>query len=165
MITNYEERSKLTLAEFMGETWFKLEADNGESKKTTVGFNRSMYKYITGYFKDDNLDDISPHNVEFCLNYYRKEYIQRTGKKGMEPKTVKHIYSTLDRVFKCAKRMRYIEENPMDFVKPPRLPRKEVVALSESELRILLRALPSTSDEVRSMIILFITTGIRRGEL
>ena len=31
--------------------------------------------------------------------------------------------------------------------------------------RILLRALPSTSDEVRSMIILFITTGIRRGEL
>lgn len=165
MTTNYEERSKLTLAEFMSDTWYKLDVDNRENKETTVGFYRSISNYITDYFKDEKLSDITSNDVEFCLDYYRREYRQRTGKTGMKPKTIKHIYTTLDSIFKSAKRRRYITENPMEFVKPPRIPKEEVVALSESELRTLLRALPSTSDEVRSMIILFITTGIRRGEL
>lgn len=160
-----ENGDKLTLKDFMNETWFPLEVDNGENKKTTISFNVSMSKYISGYFENKKLADISPGDIEFCLKYYRCEYQQRRGKIGMEPKTVKHIYSTLDRIFKCAKKKHYIAENPMDDVKPPRVPRKEVVALSKSELRTLIEVLPKTSDEMRCMLILFITTGIRRGEL
>lgn len=156
--------SEITLKEFMNDVWFPLDVDNGESKKTTISFNVSMYKYIEGYFKDEKLKNVSSNDIELCLNYYRSKYRQRTGKIGMEPKSVKHIYSTLVRIFKCAKRKHYISENPMDDVKPPRVPRKEVNALSESELKIFMEALSNTSEENGCMLRLLVSTGIRRGE-
>lgn len=164
-MSNDVNNSKITLKEFMSNVWFPLEVDNGEHKPTTIEFNRSMSKYITGYFKDKELNSILQSDIEFCLKYYRCEYEQRTKKVGMEPKTVKHIYSTLDRIFKSAKKRRYITENPVDLVSPPRLQKREVDALSESELKKFIEYLFDAPDEIKCMLMLFITTGIRRGEL
>lgn len=159
-----KKTKNLTLKDFINEIWFPLEVDNGECKESTISFNISMAKYIIDYFKDERIKNISSDDIELCLTYYRCKYRQRTGKIGMEPKSVKHIYSALCRIFKCAKRKHYISENPMDDVKAPRVPRKEVNALSESELKVFMKALSNTSEENSCMLRLLVSTGIRRGE-
>lgn len=156
--------NNLKLKEFVLDIWYPLEIDNGENKPTTLSFNRSMSKYLIDYFKEAELNSIKQTDIELCLKYYRCTYKQRTGKIGMSPKTLKHIYFTMKRIFNSALKRQYITINPMDLVSPPRLPKKEVDALSEQELEVFCKAISKASEREKCMLTLFITTGIRRGE-
>lgn len=164
MISFMDNNSKIKLKEFIQNIWYPLEVDNGENKPTTLSFNCSMSKYIIDYFKEIELNAIKQTDIELCLKYYRCTYKKRTGKIGVSGKTLKHIYSTLKRIFNSALKRNYITINPMDSVSPPRLPRKEVEALSEPELERFCQAISSATDKDNCMLRLFLTTGIRRGE-
>lgn len=154
----------ITLEEFINNIWFPLEIDNGERKPTTISYNRSMSLYAIGYFKNEKINSITSIKLKECLKYYRCEYKKRTNEIGMEPKTLKGIYSILKMIFKSAYELEYIPKNPMEFVPPPRMPKKEVNSLSESELKVFMEALSNTSEENSCMLRLLISTGIRRGE-
>lgn len=153
-----------TLDEYINEIWFPIEIDNQTNKPGTVSFYRSIANYILEYFKDSKLQAITSTDIELCLKYFRTERKQK-NKIGMSPKTVKHIYSTLKRIFKSAQRRKYILENPMDLVIPPRLPKKTVEALSKDEVNVSISNFKNCSTETECMLRIFFTTGIRRGEL
>ncbi len=123
-----------------------------------------MSQYIVNYFENKKINEISSEDIEYCLKFYRTEYIQKNGKKGLAQKSIRHIYSTMKTIFKNAQKRHYITENPIEFVPPPKLAKKEVKALTEPELKILSEALPNSTEENTCMIKLLLTTGIRRGE-
>lgn len=154
----------ITLEEFINKIWFPIEVDNGEKKVSTISFNHSMAQYVIKYFKNIKINAITTMDLKLCLKYYRSGYQKRTGEIGMEPKTMRSIYSTLKMIFRSAYELEYIPKNPMDFVPSPKVPKKEVNALSESELKVFMDALSNTSEENSCMLRLFVTTGIRRGE-
>lgn len=154
----------ITIEEFINKTWFPIEVDNGEKKASTISFNHSMAQYVIKYFKNIKINAITTMDLKLCLKYYRSGYQKRTGEIGMEPKTMRSIYSTLKMIFRSAYELEYIPKNPMDFVPSPKVPKKEVNALSESELKVFMDALSNTSEENSCMLRLFVTTGIRRGE-
>lgn len=141
-----------------------LEIDNGENKPSTISFSNSMSNYIFNYFGNKKINDISSEDIELCLKYYRCSYEKRNREIGMRPKSIKHIYSMLKRTFDSAQKRRYILENPMEFVPPPKVPKKEVEALSEAELVVFCNAISKVPEREKCMLKLFITTGIRRGE-
>ena len=134
------QNSIKTLNDYIKEIYLPLDVDNGEHKKTSISFDKSMSGYIMEYFNDYNLKDIRSLDIDLFLKYLRTERKQKNG-IGMAPKTVKHVYSELDRIFKSAKKRRLIDENPMDFVSQPKTPKKEVKALSEEEMNIFVREL------------------------
>lgn len=154
----------ITLEEFINNIWFPLEIDNGERKPTTISYNRSMCKYVIDYFRNEKINSITSIELKECLKYYRCEYKKRTNEIGMEAKSLKGIYSILKMIFRSAYELEYIPKNPMNFVPPPRIPKKEVNALSESELKVFMEALSNISEENSCMLRLLVSTGIRRGE-
>lgn len=154
----------ITLKNYLEKIVLPLEIDNGENKPSTISFSNSMSNYISDYFYDKKINDISSEDIELCLKFYRCTYEKRNGEIGMNPKSLKHIYNMLKRTFGSAKKRHYIVENPMELVPPPKVPRKEVEALSEQELVVFCNAISKAPEREKCMLMLFITTGIRRGE-
>lgn len=161
---NKNQNSIETLNDYIKEIYLSLDIDNGAHKKTSISFDKSMSGYIMEYFNDYNLKDIRSLDIDLFLKYLRTERKQKNG-IGMAPKTVKHVYSELDRIFKSAKKRRLIDENPMDFVSQPKTPKKEVKALSEEEMNIFVRELKKAPPRLKCILFILISTGIRRGEL
>lgn len=78
---------------------------------------------------------------------------------------VRHCYCVLVQVFSFAEEEELIAKNPMDKVACPKIQKKKVDALSETDAARLLSVIPSAPIDFRCMLYLLVTTGIRRGEL
>ena len=68
-------------------------------------------------------------------------------------------------VFGFAEEQELITKNPMDKVECPKLQKKKVDALTQEQAQQFFSLLPSVPLDFRCMLYLFITTGLRRGEL
>ena len=73
------------------------------------------------------------------------------------------LYTSL--VFGFAEEQELITKNPMDKVECPKLQKKKVDALTQEQAQQFFSLLPSVPLDFRCMLYLFITTGLRRGEL
>lgn len=151
------------LSDYIQNTWFPLEVDNGERKPTTATFYRSMVTLICGYFKTDYLHEITSTDIDKYLLFLRTKYKGRNG-KGLSPKSLRHQYATLKLIFADAQNREYIDKNPMDKVKAPKLQKHPVDALTEQEAQRFFAALGEYPLDFRCLLQLLITTGIRRGE-
>lgn len=81
---------------------------------------------------------------------------------GLSSKSIGNVHGLLSLLFKQARLRQHVSENPMEMVPRPKVvPRREVVALSELELA---RVLKYEGEEL-DLILLFIHTGLRMGEM
>ncbi|MCX7708955.1 MAG: site-specific integrase, partial [Clostridia bacterium] len=82
---------------------------------------------------------------------------------GLSTTTVLHIHRVLHLALKYAIQWQYIQYNPVDACKPPRLNKKDLEVLSDSQLQLLF----DTVKEEAVFIPIFIaaTTGMRLGEV
>lgn len=67
-------------------------------------------------------------------------------------------------IFSYAMRQDVLLKNPMDKVDPPKLVRKEIDALSQEQAADFFKAIHSCPLDFRCLLILLVTTGLRRGE-
>jgi len=107
-----------------------------------------------------------PHIGRLRLRTLTPEHIQHALGKllegGLSPRTVRQVHMVLRRALKQAVLWRILSSNPSDAVRPPRAERKEIRALSEVEVRHLLRAASDTRHYV--IWVFLVTTGVRLGE-
>ena len=90
---------------------------------------------------------------------------EHSGK--LADRTIKHHHGFIRAVLAAAKQARIIPHNvASEFMKPPKLPRKNVRYLDDDEARQFLAAIKAETDKrLKAAFVLFLFSGIRRGEL
>ncbi|MDQ5983893.1 MAG: Tyrosine recombinase XerC [Eubacteriales bacterium SKADARSKE-1] len=84
---------------------------------------------------------------------------------GLSSKTILHHHRLISSIMSTAVEWQVIFSNPCDRVKPPRVIKKEATYLDEKETAKLLECLKRENLKYRTIIEVFLYTGIRRGEL
>jgi len=148
---------------FVNDIWMPLQVLGNNRKPKTIAFYRSMTKIINTYFKGFVLQEITALELQKYLAYLRIEYISKTG-QPLTPKTIHHQYNTLNLIFAYAEKQEIIGQNPMRKIAAPKKLKKPVDALTQEQAAIFFSLLPALPLDFHCMLLLFSTTGIRRGE-
>ena len=138
----------VTLKEFRNE--YEAYAKGTKSKGYFENINLS-FKIFIQFTGDCKLNKIDSRIIEKIIISIDSKY----SSSGQ--------YRTLKASFNVAKIWNYIKENPFLDVKPPKLPKKIPLFISESELQMILNEIDNTN--VRDMILLSNDTGLRLGEV
>ena len=157
------EKRRDDFVSFVNDTWFLLYICNGDRKQTTVAFYEDIAKYITAYFKGAILQDITPIQVQQYLRHLRTEHEQRTG-RPLSARYLRHQYGVLKNIFGYAEKNDMIAKNPMNRVSPPIIPKQPVDALTIEQAAEFFEKLAECPLDFQTLLQLFITTGLRRGE-
>ncbi len=87
---------------------------------------------------------------------------RRDGRGGLSPRTVRHLHAVIREALDFAVRHQLVVRNVAEVIDAPRFDRKEMETWSPDEIQ---RFLTTTADHAYSPIwLLYITTGLRRGE-
>ena len=85
--------------------------------------------------------------------------------KPLSGKTILHYHRFISSVLSAAVEWQIISSNPCQRVKPPKVEKKEAVYLDEVEAARLINCLDNEPLPFKTMIMLFLFSGMRRGEL
>lgn len=149
----YRPKTTLTFGEFVETQWnpnmfptFKL--------STRRGYFYQLRKYLIPFFGDYNLAEINRQMIQ--------GFVAQMGKQ-LAPKTVCLAKNLLSKIFSTAIEWGYLEQNPASGVRLPALiVQRERKALSPEDVRKLVGTLP---EPCKSMVLIAVLTGLRRGEL
>jgi integrase len=97
------------------------------------------------------------------VSSYHAEKFKEKRATEVSPVSVNIELKTLRAAFGEAKRLKVIDENPFDGVKPVRVPYKEASYLTEAELGKLLSVI--TDPDLRHIVKFAVHTMMRRGEI
>lgn len=112
-----------------------------------------------------NISRHSAEKISAALNRPLDEVFAPTGKETLSGKTLLHYHRLLSSMLETAVQWQLIPSNPCKRVKAPRAERKEARFLDEKQAAHLIALLGNEPIQYRSMILLLINTGLRRGEL
>lgn len=149
------------------EEWFSTRIDNGKSAQNTISYYRNLMPRILETFGKKDITKIKPMDIEKFLNDLAA---QKDGKGNplLSPATIHHHYRALNAIFGYAELNDIVQRNIMKKVQAPKIPKKALQEnedfLSADEAKNFLNVLKDAPLRWRCMMMLFITTGIRRGE-
>ena len=101
--------------------------------------------------------------IQKFLAYLGRDYKTRQG-KPLSPKTIRHYFNTLSKIFAYAEKQNMIAVNPMQKVDAPKKDRKPVDALTPEQAEQFFSLLIDSPLDFHCMMQLLVTSGIRRGE-
>ena len=151
-------RSK-TLKEFVEQTYVPWAKDNKRSWRSDL----SMLKPLLSYFGKKTLSQISPFEIERYKIKRRDSITER--KKPRSKSSVNHELKLLSRIFQLAKLQKLVRVNPCSEVTKLKGETKRQRYLLPEEQERLMAVLTGKREHLRSIIILDLNTGLRRGEL
>lgn len=162
---SYIAPAKLTFSQFMG-LWKEKYAEKHLERKTLYTYMVNLNTRILPAFGNLQLDQIKPLHVVDFLDSLGKEGSRKDDKAGaLSSGTIQMNHRVLKNIFSRAVEWKVIKDNPAAEVKKPKVVYKEIIPYDEEEIRVLLQALQKEPHHWRMMIILALTTGMRRGEL
>lgn len=155
--TKYSRKKENT---YTLEEWVLLYLENykkNELKRTTFDTYMVMYRK---HIKDSVIGKtkLSRLTVNQLQNYYNDKLAD-----GYNPKTVKHIHVIINAALDRAVQMGLITENPNKLMSLPKKTAYEGKVLSADEVRTILHE--AKTEELYSIIVLAIYTGLRKGEI
>jgi integrase len=157
---SYVDPNRITVQDLMVK-WRDDVAKHEVSAKTFERYAEHVLRVIDG-LGHVRLSMLSPLQIqEFLSDLRARGHKRRTG--GLSEQTLLHVFKILKAALDQAVRWRLIVANPAADVRPPRPPRREVVTLSAEDMMRLLSA--AEGSELETAVLLWLTTGLRRGEL
>lgn len=138
-------------------TW--LEDYTGSIKENTrVSYRIQIEHNILPLIGAVKLSALQPHHVQKAVNTLSKR-----PEKPLSAKSVKNCFGVLHKAMAQAVLNGYIAKNPCDGVQLPRIEKKDISPLNESEIRAFLKEIQGHRNEIVFKTALF--TGMRQGEL
>jgi integrase len=122
---------------------------------TQVGYCPILSTHLLPHFGENVLFEITPAQVQ--------GFLSDKSKTGIAWNTLRNLRNLLRSILRTASEWGYIEDNPVARVKLPPRPRRTVNQfLSPEQVRKLIAQM---REPYRSMALLAVLTGLRRGEL
>jgi integrase len=148
------EPGRITVAQYL-DRWL-LDSAAPSVRPTTLANYQSVIRcHVTPRIGAERLARIDPLVVQRLYGELEAG--------GTSARLRQLVHAVLHRAFWQAVRWNLMRENPCDRVTRPRVPRKEVRALSPKEVHRLLEA--ARGDRFEALYVLAVTTGLRQGEL
>ena len=120
-----------------------------------VKYRRLIHIHILPALGQVQLQKLAPQQVQ---SLYKKK-----GEGGLSPKMINSIHGVLHKALENAVRWKLVSRNVCDLVSPPRLVKREIQTLTVEQAHQLLEV--ARGRRMEAILILAITTGMRRGEL
>jgi len=131
------------------------------TKSTLAGYRRNL-DYLLAHVGAVPLLRLTPETLDIAYTELRA----RGGKDGrpLHPRTVGHIHRAAHTAFAQAMKWRLISTNPASQATPPKVPLLRAVAPTLEQVQRLIEA-AGDREPWPQLIILAVSTGLRRGEL
>lgn len=165
---------KLSLQEFL-EIWLKDYAEKTLRKKTFICYQQFIQSRIVPALGHIKLQKLSPiHLVKFYNNLaedgIREDKVTVNGKRvkksgGLKDSTILKYHRVISSALQDAVEWQLILNNPCERLKPPKIERKKAKHYDEQTVRQLFKALESEPIKYRTIVMLAVVTGMRRGEI
>lgn len=175
--SDYFEPSKMTLAQWLDVWAAEYMGDKRYSTKKTYKANIETHiKPAIGAVK---LSQLAPHVIQKFYNSLLTSgcKVPKRDKSGniikedgkpvyesapMSAKTVRNIHGTLTKALSTAVDIGYLRINPADRVTLPRVEKKELVPLTDEQVKDFLRE--SSNDDLEIILKVILFTGLRESE-
>ena len=161
------DKTRITFAQFVREKWWNDKVMNGKHTPSGISFFKYMSNDLIAYFGEKI--KLSQIDVEKVLNYITFLNTKAVTKKGQpySDATRKHHFATLRNVLEYARKIKYIDENPihdLDIDDKPKVRNHSIDFLDAEQARKFMAALNEEPLFWRLYENILITTGLRRGE-
>nr|WP_325295728.1 site-specific integrase [uncultured Oscillibacter sp.] len=174
---DYFEPSKMPLAQWLDIWAEEYMGDKRYSTKKT--YKANIETHIKPALGAVRLSQLMPHTIQKFYNELLAsgQKVLRRNKAGkiikkngetiydtapMSPKTVRNIHGTLTKAFSTAVSIGYLRTNPADRVTLPRIEKKELVPLTDAQVKDFLQV--STGDGLEIIMKVIQFTGMRESE-
>lgn len=150
----YVEPSKVKLSAWLDE-WLK--AYTGNLKPATKSaYEEHVRVHLKPFLGEVKLADLTSQKIQAVYNMLETD-------KGLSAKSIKNINGVFHAAMEQARKLGYVKFNPLDAVILPRVEKKQVHAMEDSDMIAFLDAIKGHRYER----ILFVTvfTGMRQGEV
>jgi integrase len=149
----YRPKTILTFREFV-ETQWQPNLFPTFKESTRRGYSYLLEKYLIPFFGTSGLAEVNRQLVQ--------SFVAQLGQR-LAPKSVALAKNLLSKVFTTAMEWNYVSENPAQGVRlPARIAQREPTALTSERVRQLAESL---REPYRSMVLIAVLSGLRRGEL
>lgn len=159
--------TRITLVDFIENHFVPDYVKDGSHKATTVEFYENMVTPIISYFgKKKQLAQVSVEDIKKFIRYLNTEGKTKDG-TSYSKSTIGHIYKALKSILEYAKRIRYVKENPCDYLSQkdkPHREKKPVDFLTPNEAKTFLQCLESEGIFWKTFMNILLFCGLRRGE-
>lgn len=145
--------AQLPLSEFLSQ-WLGSIRESVKMK-TLLQYGQIIRDHIVPRLGRIKLKDLRPDQIQALYN----EKLD----SGISARTVILIHAVLHKALKHALKQGVIGRNPTDAVNRPKFRRKEMLTLSDSQVRTLLLVVKDTRFE--ALFWIAVSTGLRQGEL
>lgn len=130
---------------------------------TLAGINESTVRSVCA---NHPVSEKTAKAISDALCFKLLDCFEYTDKgKTLTGNTIKHYHRLLSSILQTAVKWQLIESNPASRVEAPKTEKHESKYLDELQTKEVIRMLDNESLQFRTMIILFIYSGFRRGEL
>jgi len=151
----FVEPSKLTLGSFLVDQW--LPAVEGNVRPSTfASYKGNINRHVVPALGNVLLQALT---APMLTAVYRK----LGEEKGLAPKTVRHVHTTLRKALSDAIKWGMVERNAASAAEPPKLVRSEMRTWTAEDVRAFLNFIDD--DPLKVVFTLLCTTGMRRGEV
>lgn len=154
-----EEKPASLLLKTWLETW-KSEYLEGVKASTAYLYGQDIALYILPHLGQYRLDELTTTIVQ---QFYNKLLHPTSGKKPLAPKTIRCIHGVLHQALDQAVNTGVLQSNPSSACKLPKVRKKEVVPMEDSQIKSFLERIKDHPHEYLYKITLF--TGLREGEI
>lgn len=156
------------------EIWIKDYGEQNLAPKTLARYKEYL-KRINMAIGHIKLKDLQPLHLNAFYRNLSEDGVNLKAKRDdkgniiangkLSPKTIVEHHRVISKLLSTAVKWNYINDNVAKRADPPKVSAKDIDFLNESETKEMLKALKDEPITYRTMIMLLIYTGMRRGEL
>lgn len=152
----YFEPTRLTVGEWL-DTWLKEYAAQSLKTLSLSTYESRIRTHIKPALGKLKLSELNATHIQTLYN-------NLTRREGLSPKTVKNVHGILHKALSQAVKLRYIPYNPADACELPRMQKREIQPLTETEIAAFLKEI-AEGERLRDLFTVTLFTGMREGEV
>lgn len=153
----YTEPSRLTVEGWL-DIWLSEYVEPSCKPLTYSTYESRIREHIKPALGKVKLTSLNTAQIQkLCNDLSRRE-------KPLAPKSIKNVHGILHKALTQAVELKYIPSNPADYVKLPRIEKKEMMPLTESEIAAFLAGIEN-GEPLARLFKVTLFTGMREGEI